>query len=609
MLRIVSRLLRWSVLAVVGFALPTAQSAEGTGVPKLDVLLKPVTRSGAALRFDFGVTRRGTPMPALITPDDLDAFAKKKTRVLLVAGLDGSPETVRAALAAREWFAGAAGAEWLRGRFAISLLPVASPDRWLARLRDAADTPGGDASIGYPPPEPSYGSRENPEAQYLWRWIGMHAPDLVVVFGAADAPQWLVPDAGERLADLRKALQAEPLTNAGDLASQLVREQPAGIGSIPAVRIDGAADGGEVLKALLEAVIRIGGLEPSPARQELQRRARRTPLETAGQLARRYGHNLDSVQYIPALALVGRLWLGELTGDASHRADVERIVAPYRDGTKPALGENVGGSHIAGHLVFAELARITGDERYAALVRAAADLAFDEEGHPKEAMPHHLEMSDSVFMGTPILVEAGRLTGEAKYYDMALTHLRFMRPLVLRDDGLYRHSPLDEAAWGRGNGFPALGLAWSLTHLPEDHPGRGEMLDAFRSHVAALAPHQDVTGMWHQVIDHPESYRELTATSMIAFAMIRGVDNGWLDEKTYGPKIERALRAIQLRIAADGSLVDVCTGTGKQKSLRDYFDRTAILGPDPRGGAMALLVTCEMAAWTKRRDAAQPGND
>ena len=50
------------------------------------------------------------------------------------------------------------------------------------------------------------------------------------------------------------------------------------------------------------------------------------------------------------------------------------------------------------------------------------------------------------------------------------------------------------------------------------------------------------------------------------------------------------------RVSPDGSLVDVCTGTGKQKSLRDYYDRTAILGPDPRGGAMALLIATEVAS-------------
>ena len=103
--------------------------------------------------------------------------------------------------------------------------------------------------------------------------------------------------------------------------------------------------------------------------------------------------------------------------------------------------------------------------------------------------------------------------------------------------------------------------------------------------------------MWHQVIDHPESYRELTATAMITFAMVRGLRSGWLPQAHYEPAVNRAWDALKTRIAPDGDLVDVCTGTGKQKTLRDYFDRTAILGPDDRGGAMALMVSTEIAYW------------
>lgn len=101
--------------------------------------------------------------------------------------------------------------------------------------------------------------------------------------------------------------------------------------------------------------------------------------------------------------------------------------------------------------------------------------------------------------------------------------------------------------------------------------------------------------MWHQVIDFPGSYRELTVTSMLTFAMARGVRLGWLDKATYGPTIDRAWYALRTRIAPDGGLVDVCTGTGKQQNLQGYLDRTAILGPDPRGGAMALLAATELA--------------
>ncbi|HRX57056.1 MAG TPA: hypothetical protein P5016_21280, partial [Verrucomicrobiales bacterium] len=63
--------------------------------------------------------------------------------------------------------------------------------------------------------------------------------------------------------------------------------------------------------------------------------------------------------------------------------------------------------------------------------------------------------------------------------------------------------------------------------------------------------------------------------------------------------VDKSWRAVKSRIGHDGHLVDVCTGTGKMMSLRDYYDRTAILGRDDRGGAMALMVATEMAFWEK----------
>jgi rhamnogalacturonyl hydrolase YesR len=205
-------------------------------------------------------------------------------------------------------------------------------------------------------------------------------------------------------------------------------------------------------------------------------------------------------------------------------------------------------------------------------------------------MPLHDEMSDSVFMGTPILAAAGKLTGDPKYFDMAVRHFRFMQKLDLRADGLYRHSPLDEAAWGRGNAFPAMGLAFTLEYLPKND----EVLTAYQHLMETLARFQDVDGMWHEVIDVPGSYAELTATSMIAVAMQKGIRNGWIPAEKYKPIVERAWTAVKGRVAPDGQLIDVCTSTGKQKNLKAYLDRTAILGLDPRGGAMALLLATEL---------------
>ena len=101
-------------------------------------------------------------------------------------------------------------------------------------------------------------------------------------------------------------------------------------------------------------------------------------------------------------------------------------------------------------------------------MRKVADLGFDINGQMLEAMPYNDGYSDSVFMGTTILAQAGALTGEQKYFDMADRHLRYMEKLDLRPDGLYRHRPEADVAWGRGNGFAALGLALTLSELPRD---------------------------------------------------------------------------------------------------------------------------------------------
>jgi rhamnogalacturonyl hydrolase YesR len=259
------------------------------------------------------------------------------------------------------------------------------------------------------------------------------------------------------------------------------------------------------------------------------------------------------------------------------------------------------GSEQAGHLIFAAMAEQssgTDRDRWIALCRNAADQIFDPSGKPLDVMPFHNEMSDAVFMAGPILAATGKLTGDRKYFDAAASHFTSMRTYCLRNDGLYRHSPLCEAAWGRGNGFPALGLALALSDWPEDHPAFQPLVEEFRKHIAALKAHQDQnTGCWHQVIDHPESYDEYSCTCMIGFAMARGIRRGWLARDDYQPHVDRAWRAIESRTSPSGDLVNVCAGTGKQKTLQDYFDRPAINGKDDRGGAMGLIFATESGLY------------
>ena len=306
-------------------------------------------------------------------------------------------------------------------------------------------------------------------------------------------------------------------------------------------------------------------IAPSALALERAARLRRTPRQVADELLKVYGRELKEVAYIPAFALIARARLGD-------KAGVEAILTPYLNGQQDSLAKATA-SHFSGHLIFAELG-------HAERVKAAADLAIAQR-----AMNN--EMSDSVFMGCPLLARAG-------YFEAAAAHLAFMQKLCLRPDGLYRHSPLNEAAWGRGNAFPALGMALMISALPLTE--REKPVADFRRLIDALLPFQTKNGMWRQVIDHPTAYEEYSATAMIAAALHQALREGWLKGAQYQRAVDRAWEAIKARTGSDGRLMDVCESTGKQPALEDYLRRTAIWDRDPRGGAMALFLAAELLA-------------
>jgi len=400
--------------------------------------------------------------------------------------------------------------------------------------------------LQFPPTGIAY--REHAESHVLWRWLGAQAPDLVLVAGA-DEP------------GLRTALGTELV---------------AGMGRIPARQSSGTAD----WISAAAAVPRSG------ARVELERRRARTPRQLAEELAQHYGRDFDQPLYIGAIALIARIRLGQLE-------DVRRLVEPWVDGSKDSLARP-NSLVMAGHIVFTELARRTGDPRYVAAVRKIAELGFDGFGQMLEAMPYHDGFSDSVFMGTAIVAQAGALTGERRYFDMADRHLRYMEHLDLRPDGLYRHRPEADVPWGRGNGFAAMGLAMTLSELPKQHPGHAHALQAYRNLMAALLPFQTADGLWRNVVNHPGAYAELSGTAMIGFAMQRGLARGWISGRDYERAVRLAWVAVNSRTSSTGGFIDVCESTARFTSLQEYLQRAAILGEDPRGGAMAMLFATEL---------------
>jgi rhamnogalacturonyl hydrolase YesR len=480
----------------------------------------------AAERWSIGLTTKDAPIEAIVVP----AASASAPTVLLLGGLQGSDasvETVRKELDAFEKLAVA------RRSFRLIAIPLANPDATM---------------LQFPPAGTAY--RDNTESHVLWRWIGIHAPDLVVIAGPGDA--------------LAAALAQNAVAFVGRIPSRTVPLEPG------------------ILQSLSTPI------PFSDAHRELDRRRSRSPRTVADELAQVYGHDFNQPTYIQAMALIAQLRLG-------HTADVMRLAEPYLNGSRDPFAMP-SQSALAAHLLFSEIAKRTGDARARSLALRAANSGFTEDGALREFMPLHGGWSDSVFMDIPILVGAGALSGDRKYFDMAARHFAFMQKIVGRPDGLYRHQASTDAAWGRGNGFPALGLALTLSDFPKAHPDYAALLAAFQRHMNALVPLPDENGMFLEVLDYPGAYPEYSGTAMIATAMMRGIRKGWLDGATFKPIVDRAWQAVLLRTSSDGRLFDVAESTGTRGfQQKDYLRRAAILDRDPRGGAFALLFAIEMA--------------
>jgi rhamnogalacturonyl hydrolase YesR len=186
------------------------------------------------------------------------------------------------------------------------------------------------------------------------------------------------------------------------------------------------------------------------------------------------------------------------------------------------------------------------------------------------------------------------MPGRERDRDHLATMLIAYAGRLQREDGVFVHFTDGRVAWGRGNGFAALGLTEALTALPANHQARAKLLEIYRRHMSGMRALQAPDGMWRQVVDEPGAYREESVTAMTLTAMARGIRLGWLDGRAYRPVVDRAWRALAAHITGDGAIVDICASTGSQATLRQYLDRPAISGFDDRGGAMGLFAALEM---------------
>ena len=71
---------------------------------------------------------------------------------------------------------------------------------------------------------------------------------------------------------------------------------------------------------------------------------------------------------------------------------------------------------------------------------------------------------------------------------------------------------------GRANGWFAWAFSEVLSSLSPEHPAYLRLLAIHRSHLEALLRYQSPNGMWHQLLDRPDTYEESSATALFVLA-------------------------------------------------------------------------------------------
>lgn len=146
--------------------------------------------------------------------------------------------------------------------------------------------------------------------------------------------------------------------------------------------------------------------------------------------------------------------------------------------------------------------------------------------------------ADDLYMSVPFLARMGKLSGDDKYFDDAIKQvLQFDEYLWENNTGLYYHSWYSDnkensiAHWGRANGWVAMAQVELLKSLPADHPKRQVIVDNLIKQLINVSKYQNVSGLWHQLLNKETSFLETSGTAMFTYAIAYAVNNDILPDR------------------------------------------------------------------------------
>lgn len=221
--------------------------------------------------------------------------------------------------------------------------------------------------------------------------------------------------------------------------------------------------------------------------------------------------------------------------------------------------------------------------------------------HITLAEENHQQLWDDTLMMTVLpLAKIGKLLNRQDYIEEAkYQFMLHIQHLMDNETGLWFHGwtfdghhNFANARWARGNSWLTIVIPEfvELLELPEKDATRRFLQQVLSRQLDALEKCQHESGLWHTLLDDPNSYLEASATAGFAFGMLKAARRHCADPR-YIAVAEKAIKGLISRINKDGELTQVSFGTGMGKDL-DFY-RQIPLTSMPYGQAMAILCLVE----------------
>ncbi|MCQ6563123.1 glycoside hydrolase family 88 protein [Paenibacillus mendelii] len=295
-------------------------------------------------------------------------------------------------------------------------------------------------------------------------------------------------------------------------------------------------------------------------------------------------------------------------GVSSEREDVKQFVAAWleRNGRKAERVKVINA--MAPFVIFPDMFRLTGDDGYKQTAVRIADWMIHEAPRTRERAFEHTVTenasfpeqvwADTIFMAVLFLARTARLTERTDYAEEAVNQLLVhMRLLQDPATGILFHgwncgtgNHMSGARWTRGNGWVVIGMPEILGELNGLVELPDELFERYRKLADGLLHYQTADGLWHTVMDQPYFYQETSGSAAIACGLRKAVRSGLLDA-SYRMAAERGLEGVMRKIAYNGEVTGVSSGTPVKDTIDDYQGIPLI--PTLYGQGLTLMLLSE----------------